>query len=91
MSNEMTSQDFAAKWEQIKGQIKEKWGKLTNDDVLAVEGKQDQLLGKLRERYGYSPQQAKTELSTFMERCGCGSTPSKGSTGSTKMRQQPGA
>jgi uncharacterized protein YjbJ (UPF0337 family) len=87
----MNSQDFKGKWEQLKGKVKEKWGKLTNDDLLAIQGKQDQMIGKLRERYGFSAEQANTEFCAFMDDCGCGTTSSKGSTGSTKMRQQPGA
>ena len=39
-------------WQQIKGQVRSKWGKLTDDDVAVIGGKKDILLGKLRERYG---------------------------------------
>jgi uncharacterized protein YjbJ (UPF0337 family) len=42
--------------------VKEKWGKLTDDDLDVIEGKQDQLVGRLQERYGYSKEQAEKEL-----------------------------
>ena len=41
---------------------KEKWGKLTDDDLDVIEGKKDQLVGRLQERYGYSKEQAEKEL-----------------------------
>ena len=44
----------------MKGKMREKWGKLTDDDWDTVAGKKDQLLGKLQERYGYSREQAET-------------------------------
>jgi uncharacterized protein YjbJ (UPF0337 family) len=46
-------------WKQIKGQIKEKWGKLTDDDLNVINGKRDQLEGKIQERYGYAKDQTK--------------------------------
>ena len=39
-------------WLEFKGKVKEKWGKLTDDDLDIIEGRQDQLIGKLEERYG---------------------------------------
>lgn len=49
-------------WKQFKGQVKEKWGKLTDDDLDVINGRRDQLEGKLQERYGYAKDQAKQEL-----------------------------
>lgn len=46
-------------WNQIKGKIKEKYGKLTEDDLQYQEGKADQLLGKIQERTGESKQAIK--------------------------------
>ena len=39
-------------WKQVKGQVKEKWGKLTDDDLSTINGQRDQLEGKIQERYG---------------------------------------
>ena len=54
------------KWLQFKGQVKQKWGKLTDDDLDVISGKKDELLGKLQERYGYEKAQAEEELDDFM-------------------------
>jgi uncharacterized protein YjbJ (UPF0337 family) len=49
-------------WKQFSGKVKEKWGKLTDDDLTVINGKRDQLEGKIQERYGYGRDQAKKEL-----------------------------
>jgi len=45
--------------------VQEKWGKLTDDDLDVIEGKKDQLVGRLQERYGYSKEQAEKELKSW--------------------------
>ena len=45
--------------------VKEEWGKLTDDDLKATEGKFDKLSGVIRERYGYSREKAEEELERF--------------------------
>jgi uncharacterized protein YjbJ (UPF0337 family) len=50
------------KWRQIRGEVKNWWGKLTDDDLDRVEGDFDKLVGTLQERYGYSRQQAESEI-----------------------------
>ncbi len=62
----MNWDQIEGKWQQVKGQIKAKWGKLTDDDLTTIEGKRDQLVGKLKERYGYAKEQAETELDEFL-------------------------
>jgi uncharacterized protein YjbJ (UPF0337 family) len=57
----MNSDQFEGKWKQLKGTVKQKWGKLTDDDLLALTGKKDEFIGKLQERYGYSREQALRE------------------------------
>lgn len=54
-------------WKNIKGNIREKWGKLTDDDLEAVAGKKDQLVGKMQERYGLAKDKAEAELDTFVK------------------------
>lgn len=45
--------------------MKEKWGKLTDDDLEVIAGKKEQLVGRLQERYGYSKEQAEKELNSW--------------------------
>ena len=52
-------------WLQIKGKIKERWGKLTDDDLEKINGKREQLIGKLQTRYGIAKQKAEEEISHF--------------------------
>ena len=49
-------------WKQFKGNIKEQWGKLTDDDLDVINGRRDQLEGKIQERYGYAKDQARKEV-----------------------------
>ena len=49
-------------WKQVKGSVKEKWGKLTDDDLTAINGKRDQLEGKIQERYGIAKDQARKDI-----------------------------
>ena len=54
-------------WKQMTGKVKEKWGKLTDNDLTVVAGKRDQLAGVLQERYGYAKEQAEKELDEFLK------------------------
>ena len=49
----MNKDEIGGNWKQFKGKAKEQWGKLTDDDMTVIEGKRDQLVGKIQERYGY--------------------------------------
>jgi uncharacterized protein YjbJ (UPF0337 family) len=52
-------------WKQITGKVKQKWGKLTDDDLTTVAGKRDELAGILQKKYGYGKDQAEKELDDF--------------------------
>jgi uncharacterized protein YjbJ (UPF0337 family) len=72
----MTVDQLDSKWEDIKDQVKQKWSKLTSSDLDAIHEKKEkksELLGKLKERYGYTAAQADSELGAFMKNCGCSS------------------
>jgi uncharacterized protein YjbJ (UPF0337 family) len=56
------------KWKEMKGAIKEKWGKLTDDDLTEMEGKEEKLLGLLQKRYGYTEDKARKEYNDFIDR-----------------------
>ena len=58
----MNEDRISGNWKQFKGKVKEKWGDLTDDDMTVVEGKRDQLVGKIQERYGYEKDRAEKEV-----------------------------
>ena len=49
-------------WKQMKGRVKERWGKLTDDDLTVIAGRRDQLEGMIQERYGYAKERARKEI-----------------------------
>ena len=49
-------------WKQVKGKVKEKWGKLTDDDLDVINGRRDQLEGKIQERYGIAKDQTRKDI-----------------------------
>ena len=55
------------KWNQAMGKVKVKWGKLTDDDVTAVNGKREQLVGKIQERYGIAKDAAEKQVDEFIQ------------------------
>lgn len=57
-------------WKQMKGQIKQQWGKLTDDDLTKIDGSYDELEGRIQEAYGCQKDQAKKEIESFMEENG---------------------
>ncbi|MFI9651232.1 CsbD family protein [Guyparkeria sp. GHLCS8-2] len=61
----MDSDRIKGKWKQIKGSMKEHWGKLTDDDLDQAEGHRDYLVGKVQERYGISKDEAREQVDDF--------------------------
>lgn len=59
---------FKGSWNQTKGAVKEQWGKLTDDDLLAIEGRRDQLVGRIQTRYGISREEAEAQVSSWEQR-----------------------
>jgi uncharacterized protein YjbJ (UPF0337 family) len=58
----MNSDQLAGKWKQMKGSLKERWGKLTDDDIDVINGQEDQLVGKIQERYGIAREAAQKQV-----------------------------
>ncbi len=52
-------------WKQFTGQIKQKWAKLTDDDLKLINGKRIELLGKIQERHGITKDLAEKQLDSF--------------------------
>lgn len=67
----MNKDTLKGDWNMIKGKIKEKWGKLTDDDLAAINGKKEQLLGAIQKKYGLAKDKAEQELATWEKQCGC--------------------
>jgi uncharacterized protein YjbJ (UPF0337 family) len=65
--NIMNSDQLEGKWKQVKGEVREKWGKLTDDDIQIVAGRRDQLIGRVQERYGMAKEAATKEVDTFLK------------------------
>ena len=66
----MNWEQNTGKWTQVKGELKQTWGKLTDDDILNIAGKRDVLIGKLQERYGYMKDAAEKEVDQWVTRVG---------------------
>jgi uncharacterized protein YjbJ (UPF0337 family) len=49
-------------WKQLEGKVKTKWGKLTADDLTAINGRREELQGKIQQRYGIAKDQARKEI-----------------------------
>ena len=56
-------QKIKGSWNTAKGAVKEQWGKLTDDDLMEIQGRRDQLVGKIQMRYGVSQEQAEAQVS----------------------------
>jgi uncharacterized protein YjbJ (UPF0337 family) len=54
-------------WKQFKGAAKEKWGKLTDDDLDVIEGRREQLEGKLQQRYGFAKDQIHKDVDDWFK------------------------
>jgi uncharacterized protein YjbJ (UPF0337 family) len=63
----MNSDQLEGKWKQVKGEVREKWGKLTDDDMQIIGGRQDQLIGRVQQRYGIAREAATKEVDAFLK------------------------
>ena len=63
----MNEDILKGKWLEIQGRVKEKWGKLTDNDLGQIEGKGEKLLGLLQKRYGYIREKAEPEYQDSLE------------------------
>lgn len=74
-STTISKPDFHAMWEKIKGSwaqtkgaVKEQWGKLTDDDLMEIQGRREKLVGKIQTRYGISHEQAEAQVSGWEQK-----------------------
>ena len=66
----MNWDQIEGKWKQYTGSVKERWGKLTDDDLTVIGGKRDQLIGVIQERYGIAKEEAEAEVNEFSRNLG---------------------
>ena len=58
-------------WKQFKGQAQKQWGKLTDDDLAVVDGKREELVGRIQQRYGVAREEAEKQVKKFESSCHC--------------------
>ena len=61
----MNQDRIQGRWKQLKGKVKEQWGKLTDDDLDVIAGRRDQLLGRIQQRHGLAKDEADRQVSAF--------------------------
>jgi uncharacterized protein YjbJ (UPF0337 family) len=66
--NVMNEDKLKGQWKQVAGKVKEKWGKLTDDDLKVAEGNSEYLAGKIQERYGIARDEARKQVREFSAR-----------------------
>ena len=75
----MNEDVLKGQWKQAKGNVREWWGKVTDDDVDRINGKAEQLVGVLQERYGWTRERAKQEMDTRLASLKAAAKPESGS------------
>jgi uncharacterized protein YjbJ (UPF0337 family) len=73
----MNEDTLKGQWTQLKGRVREQWGKLTDDDVDQIQGRAEQLIGKLQNRYGIARDEAQRQFDAWMHNTRVEPTPSR--------------
>lgn len=63
----MNKEIFHGKWDEVKGLLKQHWGKLTDDDLLQIKGNHEQVYGILEQRYGYAKEEIQKTLDNIIK------------------------
>ena len=66
----MNWDQIAGMWKQSKGKIRERWGKLTDDDIDKAAGKRDQFIGMIQQRYGIAREEAERQVDDWLRQYG---------------------
>lgn len=61
----MNSEQLKGKWNQIKGEVKQRWGRFTEDEIDKLDGDRDKLVGMIQERYGKTKAEAMREVDSW--------------------------
>lgn len=62
----MNWDQISGKWSQMKGDFRQKWGKLTDDDLQVAAGSKDKLIGRIQERYGMQKEEAQRQVDEWV-------------------------
>jgi uncharacterized protein YjbJ (UPF0337 family) len=73
----MNEDTLRGQWTQLKGKVREKWGKLTNDDLDQIQGRAQQLVGRIQERYGIARDEAERQVKEWEVETGRTTTPTR--------------
>jgi uncharacterized protein YjbJ (UPF0337 family) len=90
----MNEEQLRGRWNELKGKVKERWGRLTDDELAQINGRKEQLLGKIQVKYGIAKERAEKELKRFLDSVNFSSTPSNpsdsqnSSSGSSRKEEQ---
>jgi uncharacterized protein YjbJ (UPF0337 family) len=63
----MNQKVFEGKWNQLKGRVQAEWGEITSDELDQIDGRRQQVVGLLQEKYGYAQQRAEREFDDFLD------------------------
>ena len=68
MAETQSWEQIAGKWKQFSGQVKKKWGSLTDDELMQVNGRRDVLVAKIQERYGVAKEEANKQIDEWISK-----------------------
>jgi uncharacterized protein YjbJ (UPF0337 family) len=63
----MNWDQVAGKWKQVRGSVRQQWGKLTDDDLEQIAGNRDKFIGVLQERYGIAKDEAQRQADDWLK------------------------
>ena len=64
----MNTDILAGNWKQLTGKIKQEWGELTDNEITKIDGSQEELRGRLQEKYGYGKEEAQEAINNFLKK-----------------------
>ncbi len=67
----MNMEQVKGSWHELKGKVKQRWAKITDDDLMLIEGNAEELGGVLQKRYGIAKDDARKQAEEFFRGCGC--------------------
>ena len=69
MSSNANWEIVKGKWKEVTGDLKSKWGKLTDNDLKEIEGDREKLIGKVQQHYGHARKDAEKAVDEFCKSC----------------------